>query len=394
MNRHSPMSSNKTAMLLLCLVFNILSCSIHAQLLNPIVTAFPSLRVPASSRGLAMGDAGVASATGNAQLYYNIARTAFSQNFHKMGAGFTPWLASISNDTRFLYANYLANTGERSAMGFALNYFRLGNLQTRDNNGALIAQSTSSEFSCLTSFGIALSENSSIGVGLRLLSSRPGGSSEAGGNATIPKSVLSFSGDVSYYQKIQFGNENQKVEIGASLTNLGPKISTGESNSKIFLPTNFGLGVAYTHPISESAGSFTIALDANKLLVPTPPELDNTGAIVLGKSADRSVLNALFSSFGDAPGGFKEELQEIRVNAGAEFAYEKTFFLRCGLSLESKTKGNRKFVGLGAGYQGFIDDQSFSLDFHYLVPVGSVSAISPFQNSWGFSIAISIGKFE
>jgi hypothetical protein len=364
------------------------------QNLNPIITAFPSLRIPASSRSLSMGDAGVASAIGNDQLYYNAAKTAFTQNFHQVGIGFTPWLASISNDSRFMYVNYLANTGSNSAFGLAFNYFRIGNIQTRDNNGALITQSTASEFSILSSFAIALNDNASIGVGLRCLSNRPGQSLDANGAATIPTSIISASADISYYHKISLGSEEQKLEIGAAITNLGPKISVDGSKIKIFLPTNFGIGVSYTQPNSENTSSFTFALDANKLLVPTPPEMDNAGTITAGKDPNRSILNALFSSFSDAPQGFKEELREIRVNAGAEYAYEKSFLLRVGLSLENKTKGNRKFVGLGAGYKGLINDQSYSIDFHYLVPFGTISAISPFQNSWGFSLLFNIGGFD
>jgi hypothetical protein len=362
--------------------------------LNPIITAFPSLRIPPSSRSLSMGDVGLASASGNDALYYNAAKTSFTQNFHQVGIGFTPWLASISNDTRFMYLNYLANTGSNSAFGLALNYLRLGNVQTRDYNGALINQSTSSEFSLLTSFAIALSEHSSLGVGLRFLSNRPGQSLDPTGNASIPKSIISASADISYYQKIIMGSEEQKLEIGAALTNLGPKVSIDGTSIKNFLATNLGIGISYTHPNADNTSQFTIALDANKLLVPTPPETDNNANIIAGKDPNRSILNALFSSFSDAPEGFKEELREIRVNAGAEFAYDKSFFLRAGLSLENKTKGNRKFVGLGVGYKGVINDQSYVIDFHYLIPFGTVTAISPFQNSWGFSLQFNIKNFE
>jgi hypothetical protein len=231
-------------------------------------------------------------------------------------------------------------------------------------------------------------------VGLRFLSNRPGQLLDATGTATIPKSIFSASADISYYQKITIGTEEQKLEIGTAITNIGPKISVEGSNTKNFLPTNFAIGIAYTHPNADNTSQFTVALDANKLLVPTPPEIDNNQNIIAGKDPNRSVLNALFSSFNDAPQGFKEELREIRVNAGAEFAYEKSFFLRAGLSLESKTKGNRKFVGLGVGYKSVINDQSCQIDFHYLVPFGTISAISPFQNSWGFSLQFNFGNFQ
>lgn len=375
------------------LLFLLLSDT-YSQKINPIITAFPSLRIAPSSRGFAMGDAGIAAASGNEALYYNASRTAFTQNFHQVGIGFTPWLSTISNDTRFLYANYLANTGSSSALGFALNYLRTGNVQTRDNNGALIAETTASEFSLLTSFAIQLSDRSAIGGGLRFLSYRGGIVPDPTGTLSAAKSILSVSADLSYSQMILLSSEGQRIEIGAVITNLGPKISVNGSDYKIFLPTNLGIGIAYVHPLVDDVGSITLALDANKLLVPTPPEHDISGNIVRGKDANRSVLKALFSSFNDAPGGFKEELREIRLNAGIEFAYDKTFFLRCGLSFENKTKGNRKFIGLGVGYKGAIDNQSYGIDFHYLVPFGAVAAISPFQNIWGFSVQVNIGNFQ
>lgn len=365
----------------------------RAQELNPIITAFPSLKISTSIRGLSMGDCGVAAATENDQLYYNAAKTAFMQNYHQVSIGYTPWLAAIADDARFLHISYVTSTSNSSAFGMALSYLRLGNVQTRDNNGALIAQYNSNEFNLLTSYALQLSNNSSLGIGLRFLSNQPGQVYDPVNYTTIPKHVFSASADISYYQKIDI-DEAKKMEFGAAITNLGPKISIDGSGEKTFLPTNLGIGISYTQANAENTNQFTFALDANKLLVPTPPVYDANGNITAGKDPNRSVLNALFSSFYDAPGGLKEEFREIRINTGAEFAFEKSFFLRAGISLENQTKGNRKYVGFGAGYKGTINDQSWGLDFHCLVPLSTITAISPFQNSWGFTVKFSMGSFE
>lgn len=182
--------------------------------------------------------------------------------------------------------------------------------------------------------------------------------------------------------------------MGASITNLGPKVNLQGNDKKTFLPTNLSVGISYTNYQTETGNQFTIAVDANKLLVPTSPVYDNSGNITAGKDPNPSVLNALFSSFSDAPKGFKEELREIRINTGAEFVFDRKFCLRGGLSLENKTKGNRKFAALGVGYKGIINDQSLGMDMHYLIPFGTITAVSPFQNNWGFTIKFSMGYFE
>ena len=63
-----------------------------------------------------------------------------------------------------------------------------------------------------------------------------------------------------------------------------------------------------------------------------------------------SPISGIFKSFSDAPGGFKEELREITMSLGAEYAYNNQFFLRAGYYYESKYKGNRQYFGIGAGF--------------------------------------------
>ena len=377
----------------LILVF-LLPVLVYGQEPNPIITAFPSLRIANSSRGLAMGDCGIASATDNQQLFYNVAKTAFMQNFHQLSVTYTPWLAAISNDTRFMNVNYSANTSNTSAFGISLSYLRLGEIATRDNNGAIIAAFNSSEYNCLVSYALQLNANASLGVGLRFLSSQPGQGYDPVNTANIPEKIFSASSDLSYYQRFHLGSEDQKLELGVAITNIGPKLNAQGNDQKIFLPTNLGIGVSYTSLDLENGSQFTFALDANKLLVPTRPVYDALGNITAGKDPNRSVLNSLFSSFSDAPGGFAEELREITINAGAEFGFNKQFFLRGGLSLENRLKGNRKFAALGVGYKCIISDQSWGLDFHYLVPMSTIAAVSPYQNNWGFTLKFSFGNFE
>lgn len=323
-------------------------CVAFAQ--SPVITAFPSLRIPSSSRGLAMGDNGIASATENQTLYYNAAKSAFTQNFHQVSVNYTPWLAAISPDTRFINLNYLSNVFNTSAFGISLNYLNLGLMQSRDNNGATIAEYKAREFSVGTSYALQLNNNASLAVALRFL-----------GQNAFAKNIYSFCGDVTYYQYLNLGDQNQKIEWGATISNVGPKVGDAKNS----LPTNLGLGFGYS-AADEEGSQFTASLDLNKLLVP-----------------------GIFSSFKEP-----DQLQLIRCSVGLEYGYLNEFFLRGGVSLEDQNKGNRKYFGLGVGYKGMVMDQSWGIDVHYLVPFGTVAAVSPFQNAFGFSLKLSFGNFQ
>lgn len=353
-----------------------------AQEPNPIITAFPSLKIPASSRGLAMGDCGIASATENQQLYYNAAKSAFTKNFHQASVSYTPWLTAISEDTRFLNANYLANVSNTSSFGIAVSYLNLGNMSARDASGATIASYKGREYSVLTSYALQLGPAASLGVGLRFLASQPVQPADQNGFAATGKNIFSVDADISYYGFHEMDRNGSKLEWGAVISNLGPKVSLPGNDRKTFLPTNLGLGISYTNADPNTGDRFTFAMDINKLLVPTPG----------GKHPDAGVLHGLFSSFTDAK--LREEIAEIRACVGLEYSFAEQFFLRAGLSLENRFKGNRKYIGFGAGYQGIVMDQSWGIDFHYLAPFGTVAAVSPFQNAFGLSLRFGIGNFD
>lgn len=347
----------------------VLCGAVRGQSPAPVITAFPSLRIPASSRGLAMGDGGIASATENNQVWYNVAKSAFIQNFHQVAVNYTPWLQSISNDTRFINLNYLGNVFNTSALGLSVSYLDLGRMTTRDNNGATIAEYRAREYNVGVSYGLQLNEQMSLGLSLRLL----------GQNmfTDAPKNVFSVCGDISYYQFARLSNQNQKIEWGVVVSNIGPKLNVDGSASKTFLPTNLGIGVSYVGVNDNDGSQLTAAIDLNKLLVPSV------------NATDKGIFSGMFSSFSEP-----DQFKTIRISTGIEYGYMNQFFLRGGLSLENKYKGNRTYFGLGVGYKGLILDQSWGIDFHYLVPFGTIAAVSPFQNSFGFSLGLSFGNFQ
>jgi hypothetical protein len=314
---------------------------------DPVITAFPSLRIAPSSRGLAMGDNGIATATANQQLYYNVAKTAFSQNFHQVSVSYLPWLSAISDGTRMMNVNYVGNVGNDAALGLSLSYLRVGNVPLRDNNGALLGMYKASEFYLGTSFALQVFDRASLGITLRTI----------GQNMynVAGSSIISACGDICYYQYAELGDVARKIEWGVTVSNLGPKVGYNGAVSKTPLPGNIGLGVGYS-ATSDDGGSFSVSVDANKLLV--------------------------------------DKFRTVRYSLGAEYGYGSEFFLRGGIHYENTNTGNRKYAGLGVGYKGFIADQSWGLDFYCLVPFGMVTAVSPFQNAFGFTLNLSFGNFQ
>lgn len=328
---------------MLFIVFPVL---VHGQSPAPVVTAFPSLAIPASSRGLSMGDGGIASSEENQQLYYNVAKTAFTQNFHQASVSYMPWLTGISKDTRLMNVNYLANLSNTSAFGVALTYLSLGNMAVRDDNGATLADYHASEYNLMGSYALQLGAKASLGAAFRLLGQHT--------YTTAPRNSYSVSGGISYYQYLELGDASKKLEWGAVISNLGPKVSIGGTSTA--LPANVGVGISYKSTDANSSNSYCFSIDANRLIA--------------------------------------EDWKAVRITAGAEYGFAGQFFLRGGLSLENKYKGDRKFFSLGAGYKGFVNDQSWGLDIHWLVPFGTLAVVSPFQNSYGFTLYVSFGNFQ
>lgn len=325
-----------------------LLCCLYSFAYGQTVTAFPSLDIPPSSRGLAMGNTGIASAVANQQLFYNMAKTAFTQNFHQVSLTYMPWLPAVSNDSRLMHVNYLANISNTSSIGAALTYLDYGSFTARDNNGASVAIYRPREYNLGISYALQIGANASLGLTLKTI----------GGNdfSEVPKNIFSMCGDIGYYQFVNLGDVNRKLEWGATITNLGPKIVSQDGTNKTSLPSHIGIGFGYSSTNSETGDVLVLGLDANKLV-----------------SGPYSATQFSF---------------------GAEYGIVNSFFLRGGLHLEKQDEGNRKYIGLGVGYKGYILDQSCGIDFHYLVPVGVVSSVSPFENSFGFTLHLSFGNFQ
>lgn len=315
-----------------------------------------------------MGDVGVATDPDVNSQYWNPAKYPFCISRAGVSLNYTPWLRQLVSDMDLAYLSGYYRIGDYSAVSASLRYFSLGEVMTNyDSTTGLSDGMTINpyEMSFDVAYSLMLSEKFSIAAAVRWIYS------DLTYNYTDDTSPGSaFAADIACYYNnyINIGARECQLGIGLNISNIGSKITFGGSEDSEFIPTNMRLGVALMVPIDEY-NRFTIAADANKLLVPTYPKLEDGESSeeydqrVQKEYYDVSSISGIFKSFGDAPGGFKEELQEVNWSVGAEYVYNDKFTLRAGYHHESENKGNRKYFTVGAGFRM----SAFSLDCGYVI---------------------------
>ncbi|MFM7823324.1 MAG: type IX secretion system outer membrane channel protein PorV, partial [Bacteroidota bacterium] len=321
--------------------------------LNTITTAVPFLIISPDARAGGMGDAGVASASDVNSIHWNPAKLAFMEQKMAFGVSYTPWLRKLVPDINLAYVSFAKQLKGDQALGASLRYFSLGNITFTDGSGNEIGQFDPAEFAFDVAYSRKLSENISGGIAIRYINSNLTGGFTVENNAT--KAGQSVAADISgYYRKeIEIGKKDADLSIGLNIANIGSKISYTETGRKDFIPINLRFGPALNLKLNEF-NELAFVLDFNKLLVPTPPIYSDSLSngeqqILYGNSPDVSVAQGIFQSFGDAPNGGKEELQEINIAGGLEYWYDRQFAFRAGYFFEHENKGNRKYFTLGAG---------------------------------------------
>ncbi len=369
---------------------------LDGKVLNPITTAVPFLLIGPDAKQGAMGDVGVATDPDINSIHWNGSKLAFAEK--RFGAGFTvtPWLRLLVPDINLYYLSGYGKISKRQAIASSLRYFSLGSIQLTDANGQSLGEYRPNEFAWDIAFSQQLSKNFSMGIAGRFINS---GISRAfvGSNQGNPASTVAV--DLSGYYKsntFKMGSKKGIATGGFALTNLGNKIRY--SARRDFIPMNLRLGGGLKTEIDDF-NTFGFYLDFNKLLVPTNPRYayikDASGAptssiqidpstnapvIEAGKDPNVPVVQGIFQSFGDAPNGAKEELQEINISTGMEYWYNKVFAVRAGYFYEPKTKGARQYVSFGMGVRYSV----INIDGSYLVPV---TINNPLQRTWRISLS-------
>jgi hypothetical protein len=356
--------------------------------LNAIQTVVPFLSIAPDSRSGAMGDAGVATSPDVYSMHWNPAKYAFIDGNGGVGISYSPWLRNLVPDINIAYLTGYKRIDTKQVLAASLLYSSLGDVPFTDEFGNLTRVFNPNEFAIDLGYSRLFTEHLSGGISFRFIYSNLTGGSYSGGVATKPGT--SFAADISgYYQKkiSMFGKDGLWAS-GLNFSNIGAKMSYSDSQASDFIPMNMRIGTSGTLNL-DRYNKITVTLDINKLLVPTPPIYSSTNpdSIISGKDPNVSVAPAIFQSFFDAPGGFKEEMHEFTVSTGLEYWYNNQFAIRGGYFHENSTKGNRKYFTAGAGFRL----KAFTLDFSYLMPLAQNH---PLARTLRFSIAFDFNALR
>ncbi|MBQ9645901.1 MAG: type IX secretion system outer membrane channel protein PorV [Prevotella sp.] len=349
---------------------------------NPVDHAVISQTIAPDARSAGMGDVGVATDPDVNSQYWNPAKYPFCISRAGVALNYTPWLRQLVNDIDLAYVAGYYRVGEYGALSGSLRYFSLGEVFTSETSDMTVKPY---EMSLDVAYSRMLSETFSMAVALRWLYSdlRYDYSEDS-------KPASAFAADIAFYYNnyLMLGSRECQLGLGLNLSNMGSKISFYGDDESQFIPANLRLGASLMIPVDEY-NRFSISADANKLLVPTVPRqgVDESNSDyqdrVRREYSDVSSIKGMFQSFSDAPGGFKEEMEEIQWSVGAEYVYHDKFSLRAGYHHESESKSNRKYFTVGGGFRMNV----FSLDVGYVI---STAQSNPLDQTLRFTLAFDM----
>ena len=350
---------------------------------NPVEHAVISQTIAPDARSAGMGDVGAATEPDVNSQYWNPAKYPFCISRAGVALNYTPWLRQLVNDIDLAYVAGYYRIGDYSAISGSLRYFSLGEVFTDYGQTDMTVKPY--EMSLDVAYSLMLSEHFSMAAALRWIYSdlRYDYSEDS-------KPASAFAADLAmYYNRyVNLGSRECQLALGLNLSNIGSKISFYGDEEAQFIPANMRLGASLLIPVDEW-NRFTITADANKLLVPTVPAQEegesNTDYQdrVRREYSDVSAISGIFKSFSDAPGGFKEELDEIQWSVGAEYVYHDQFSLRAGYHHQAESKGNLKYFTVGGGFRMNV----FSLDVGYVI---STARTNPLDQTLRFTLAFDM----
>ena len=351
-----------------------------------ITTAVPFLMIASDARAAGIGEQGVATSMDNFSQHWNPSKYVFSESSSGISFSYTPYLSKLVNDIFLANISYYNKINERSAWSASLKYFSLGDIDILQNPLDIPIIENPNEFTIDAAYSLKLNENFALSVGGRFLLSDVklqtlDSETEAASSVAVDISGF-FESDITSYR-----NYDGILRAGFNISNIGPKMKYSKLNNgtESFLPTNLRFGTGFEF-IFDSNNSFTISVELNKLLVPSPSEevFNVDGDLVAYRQPDVGFLQGIFNSFNDAPDGFSEELKEITYSLGFEYSFNKSFFLRSGYFSEHELKGSRKFITIGTGFN---TDRNLKIDLSYLISTSDV--ISPLENTLRLSLGFN-----
>lgn len=368
-----------------------------------IQSAVPFMTISPDARSAGMADVGVATSADVNSMHWNAAKLTSIKDGdgeltdYGVGLTYTPWLSKLIDDMSLNYLSGYKRLSKQEVIGVSLNYFDLGQMTFRNGSNVITGEKRPYELNLAVAYARQLSKPLSVSLGLKWIHSNLA-SGVALSNGEVAKAGNALAADIGlFYEKdVIVSAEPFHFAFGVNISNLGNKLTYTTKEQAYFIPTNLRIGTAITKEI-DLYNKVTLAVDLNKLMVPTPPVyLQNTNGsdslvggeriIIEGQDAsDKSLIGGVFGSFADAPGGAKEEFQEVMLSIALEYWYANAFAVRAGYFYESETKGNRKYLTLGVGLRY----KKFGADFSYLIPAGGL-ANSPLRDTLRLSLMMNL----
>ena len=370
---------------------------------NTILGGLPFLRIVPDAAGGSMGDTGIATDNGTNAIHFNASKLPFVSKERGLAFTYTPWLTNIGlTDVYLIYLSGFMKIDDRQSFGAGIRFFSLGDINFTDLQGGVTGQGKPREWEVALGYTTKLANNFSAGLSAKyMLSDLATGQMVNGVEITT---ATSFAADLSftYNNEVQVGLYDSRLRVGAAITNIGSKVTYTRNSTRDFIPTNLGIGAALEMDFDEY-NTITFALDLNKLMIPTPisPTIKDpdTGDAITNPDYDTddnkiadyreaALFSGILGSFGDAPGGFSEEMSEITYSIGVEYWYDKQFAVRTGYFYEHRLKGNRQFLTVGAGLKYNV----FGFDISYLVPTSNTR--NPLDNTLRFTLLFDFEVFS
>jgi len=380
--------------------------------LNTITTALPFMAITPDSRAGGMGDAGTALSPSSTSVYWNTAGISFAEKNSELSLSYTPWLRQLTNDMHLSYLSGYYRVNKKHSVGGALRYFSLGEITFTDASGNVLRDDKPSEFELTGAYAFKLSDKFSIGINGKFAYSNLTGGLTVAGVMTKPGKVGAADLSFAYFNdRVKLGKTSATYQFAATINNIGNKVAYSVLAKRDFIPMNLKIGNAITAKY-DSYNSVTYSIDIQRLLVPTPAiyeQINGQNVMLSGRSSDVGVINGMLQSFYDAPGvlakdengdyimngdgtyqtvkgsKFKEELSEFNIAGGIEWWYNETFAIRSGVFYESKNKGNRQYLNLGAS----LKYNMFGIDFSYLASLNGRN--NPLANTLRFTLRLYLG---
>ncbi|MCM8568852.1 type IX secretion system outer membrane channel protein PorV [Gramella jeungdoensis] len=332
------------------------------ELVRPVITGAPFLQIVPDARAGGMGESGVATLPDAYSQFHNPAKFLYAgESSRGIGLSYIPQFVGYANDMFHANAAYYQMLNERSALSGSLTYFSFGEVQVEEEMGnSIISQGSyrPNEMAVDLSYSLKLNENFGMSVTGRYI--RSDIATNQGNDDVQLKTGNAVAADVSgYYTSAPLDQHDNKWTLGFNLKNLGSKLKYADEEGFDYpLPTSLKVGGGY-HIAMGRNDMLSFYGEALKFLVPATDDQRNL--------PDNSAAGGWFSSFGDAPDGFSEEMKEVIFSLGSELNFNDTFTFRTGYITQSREKGFKNHMSLGAGLRY----DRFMFDFAYQLPVTS-----------------------